>query len=150
MCIIFIADKAFRNLFYYRVGPFHILLSWLLSWYDNLQITTPPQNIEGGLIIQHGFATIISAKKIGKNCKIYQQVTIGYNHQLNAPTLGDNVEVCCGAKIIGNVHIGNNVLIGANSVIVKDIPSNCVVAGVPAKIIRYLPEEEDLFDRVKY
>ena len=150
MCIIFIADKAFRNLFYYRVGPFHILLSWLLSGYDHLQITTPPQNIEGGLIIQHGFATIISAKKIGKNCKIYQQVTIGYNHQLNAPTLGDNVEVCCGAKIIGNVHIGNNVLIGANSVIVKDIPSNCVVAGVPAKIIRYLPEEEDLFDRVKY
>ena len=86
---------------------------------------------------------------MGKNCKIYQQVTIGYNHRLEAPVLGDNVEVCCGAKIIGGVRIGDNVLIGANSVVLKDIPSNCVVAGVPARIIRNLPENGDIFSRVK-
>lgn len=57
------------------------------------------------------------------------------------------MEVCCGAKIIGGVHIGDNVLIGANAVIVNDIPSNCIVAGVPAKIIKSLPEDSDIFNR---
>lgn len=146
---LFISDKAFRNLFYFRAGPCRWLLSWLLPGYDHLQITTPTRNIGGGLIIQHGFSTIISAKKIGNNCKIYQQVTIGYNHRLEAPILGNNVEVCCGAKVIGGIHIGNNVLIGANSVVVNDVPSNCVVAGIPAKIIRYFPENGDIFSRVK-
>lgn len=149
VCLLFISDKAFRNLFYYRIGRLHKILSWLFPGYDHLQITTPRKNIGGGLIIQHGFATIISAECIGKNCKIYQQVTIGYNHQLEAPILGDNVEVCCGAKIIGGVHIGNNVLIGANSVVINDIPSNCVVAGVPAKVIRHLTSDQDIFNRVK-
>lgn len=147
-CMFFISDKAFRNLFYYRVGPCHRLISWLLPGYDHLQITSPIGCIKGGLIIQHGFATIISAKSIGENCKIYQQVTIGYNHRLEAPVLGDNVEVCCGAKVIGGVHIGNNVLVGANSLVINDIPSNCVVVGCPAKIIRYLPEGEDIFSRI--
>lgn len=51
------------------------------------------------------------------------------------PILGDNVVVCCGAKIIGNVRIGNNVIIGANAVVVTDIPDYAVVGGVPAKVI---------------
>ena len=138
LCKIFIKFKEYRNLFYYRVGPAHHLLSWAFPGYDHLQITTPRGSIGGGLIIQHGFATIISAERIGENCKIYQQVTIGYNHALKAPMLGDNVEVCCGAKSIGGVTIGSNVIIGANAVVNKDVPDNCVVAGIPAKIIKKL------------
>lgn len=76
-------------------------------------------------------------KKNGKNCKIFQQVTIGYNGD-EQPIIGDNVVVCCGAKIIGGVKVGNNVIIGANAVVCKDIPDNVVVAGVPAKIIKYI------------
>lgn len=136
VCRLFISDKAFRNLFYYRLGQVHALISWLFPSYDHLQITTPRGHIAGGMIFQHGFSTIVSAKSIGRNCKIYQQVTIGYNHRLEAPVIGDNVEICCGAKIIGGVHIGNNVLIGANAVVVKDIPDNSVVAGIPARIIK--------------
>lgn len=128
--------KEFRNLFYYRIGPYSYIVRLMFPGYDHLQITTPRSCIGGGLIIQHGFSTIISAKCIGKNCKIYQQVTIGYNHALEAPILGDNVEVCCGAKIIGGVRIGNNVIIGANAVVINDVPDNCVIAGVPAKIIK--------------
>lgn len=128
--------KEFRNLFYYRIGFYSIFIRWLLPGFDHLQITTKRENVGGGLIIQHGFATIISAQQIGINCKIYQQVTIGYNHKLEAPIIGDNVEVCCGAKIIGGIRIGNNVVIGANSVVISDIPDNCIVAGVPAKLIR--------------
>ena len=54
----------------------------------------------------------------------------------NVPTIGDNVEMTVGAKIIGKVSIGNNVVIAPNSVVVKDVPDNCVVSGVPAKIIK--------------
>ncbi len=138
LCRMFVKFKEYRNLFYYRVGLPRHFLSWAFPGYDHLQITTPRGKIGGGLIIQHGFATIISASKIGENCKIYQQVTIGYNHVLKAPVLGDNVEVCCGAKIIGGVTIGNNVIIGANAVVNKNVPDNCVVAGIPAKIIKKL------------
>ena len=132
----------FRSLFYKRAGALRLLSSWWLRGKATLEITT--SDIGGGLIIQHGFATIISAERIGNNCKIYQQVTIGFDHELKAPVIGDNVEVCCGAKIIGGVTIGDNVLIGANAVVVKDVPSNSVVAGVPARIIRHLDHMRDL------
>ena len=136
--MLLVKYKEFRNLFYYRIGSCSYIVRLIFPGYDHLQITTPRSCIGGGLIIQHGFSTIISAESIGKDCKIYQQVTIGYNHALKAPVLGDNVEVCCGAKIIGGVRIGNNVIIGANAVVVNDIPDNCVIAGVPAKIIKRL------------
>lgn len=135
-CRFFVDDKAFRNLTYYRLGRSRMLLSWIFPGYDHLQITTPNHNLGGGLLIQHGFSTIVSAERIGNNCKIYQQVTIGFNHRLQAPVIGDNVEICCGAKIIGGVHVGNNVLIGANSVVVTDIPDNSIVAGIPARVIK--------------
>lgn len=134
----FCHDKAYRNLFYYRIGSARILLCLIFPGYDHLQITTPSNKIGGGMIIQHGFSTIVSAAQIGENFKVYQQVTIGYNHKLQAPIIGNNVEVCCGAKIIGGVKIGNNVLIGANAVVIKDIPDNTIVAGIPAKVISRL------------
>ncbi|MCV2361768.1 hypothetical protein LNV08_22645, partial [Paucibacter sp. TC2R-5] len=69
---------------------------------------------------------------IGKNCVIFQQVTIGSNTLIDskgrgAPTIGDNVYIGAGAKIVGKVTIGNNVRIGANAVVYKDVPSNSVV-----------------------
>lgn len=70
--------------------------------------------------------------KIGKNCVISQNVTIGSKGPL--PIIGDNVYIAPGSKCIGG-QIGNNVVIGANSVVTKEIPDNCVVAGVPAKIV---------------
>ncbi|MGM0753047.1 MAG: serine acetyltransferase [Bacillota bacterium] len=80
-----------------------------------------------------GVGMIIHKKAIiGKNCVISQNVTIGSRGPL--PIIGDNVFVAPGAKCIGGT-IGNNVVIGANSVVTKDIPDNCVVAGVPAKVI---------------
>lgn len=76
--------------------------------------------------------------KIGKNCNLSQGVTIG---QLNrgikkgVPVIGNNVYIGPGAKVIGNIKIGDNVAIGANSVVVDDVPNNSVVIGVPAKIV---------------
>jgi serine O-acetyltransferase len=60
------------------------------------------------------------------------------------------VEICTGAKILGPVRIGNNVIIGANAVVVKDVPDNCVVAGVPARIIRENMTAEERAEMFKY
>lgn len=74
---------------------------------------------------------ISNSAHIGKNCVIFQQVTIGSNtlkesKSYGAPTIEDNVYIGCGAKIIGNVHVGNNARIGANAIVVKDVPANSV------------------------
>lgn len=133
---ISLADcKEFRSVVYYRLGHCRFLTSWLLRGRECLYICT--RDIGGGLIIQHGFSTIINAEKIGNNCHVYQQVTIGYNGT-RSPVIGDNVRICCGAKVIGGINIGNNVVIGANAVVCKDVPDNVIVAGVPAKIIKTL------------
>lgn len=131
----FASYKEFRSVIYKRLGKCRVLTNTFLKGQDCLYICT--NDIGGGLIIQHGFSTIINAKKIGRNCHIYQQVTIGFNGT-QSPIIGDNVRICCGAKVIGGIHIGNNVVIGANAVVCKDIPDNVIVAGVPAKIIKQI------------
>lgn len=125
--------KEFRNICYYRMGKWQYLVRWMCPPLDSLYIHC--KDIGGGLLIQHGFATIIQAEHIGKNAKIFQQVTIGYNGD-KRPVLGDNVEVCCGAKVIGGVHIGDNVTIGAQALVVKNVENNVIVGGVPARVIK--------------
>lgn len=136
-----LADKPFRSLFYHRVkcgSLFGEVLVRMVSIFfrplSTLVIYT--RELGPGLIIQHGTCTIIGARRIGRNCWINQQVTIGYTNDTDCPTLGDNVNVGCGAKILGNVRVGDNVKVGANAVVVKDVPDNCTVVGVPARIVR--------------
>lgn len=89
---------------------------------------------EGPAIFPHGMKGIFISRKafIGKNAIIFHQVTIGSNalpdsSGLGAPTIGNNVYIGAGAKIIGSVNVGNNCRIGANAVVVTDVPDNCVV-----------------------
>lgn len=91
-----------------------------------------------GLYIPHiGFIRVAPKARVGKHCIIAPGVVIGTkNSPYNTATIGDNVEMALGAKIIGKVTIGDNVIIAPNSVVVKDIPDNCVVSGVPAKVIK--------------
>ena len=90
---------------------------------------------------------IMGSSKIGKNCVLFHQVTIGSNTLPGSsgqgfPTLGDNVYIGCGAKIIGNVKVGNNVRIGANCVVTRDVPDNAtVVLEKPRVILREAPQE---------
>lgn len=85
----------------------------------------------------YGMAVVIHARAIiGRNCVIGTCVTIGgKSGWYEVPVIGDNVHIASGAKILGPVRIGNNVQIGANAVVTKDVPDNCVVAGIPARII---------------
>lgn len=138
--------KEFRNLLQHRLkhpsysaaALIHFAVARIL-WkpMDTLYIYT--KDIGGGFYIQHGFATIISAKKIGENCRVYQQVTIGYKGTEN-PILEDNVSVTCGAKILGGITMHESSLAAAGAVVVKDVPAMAIVGGVPAKVIGYKDE----------
>jgi serine O-acetyltransferase len=134
LVFLFINYPEFRNLFYYRIGKTAILLNFLYRKNSTLYLSTP--KIGTGLYLQHAFSTIIAAKSLGENCWINQQVTIGYTANGKAPIIGDRVTVFAGAKVLGDVTIGNDVIIGANAVVTKDVPSNCTVVGVPAYIIK--------------
>jgi len=83
----------------------------------------------GGIIVS-GFA------KLGNNCRIRDGVVIGLRRvdDKRAPILGDNVDIGSGAKLLGAIRIGNNVLIGANAVVLCDVPDDCVAVGVPASV----------------
>ena len=123
----------YRNVLYLRLGIKSKLISWLCPQLSTLQIT--PTQIGPGLFIQHGLATVVAARKIGANCSIAQNVTIGFSNRTDSPTIGDNVTITAGAKVIGNVTIGDNVIVGANTVVIGDVPPNVTVFGVPGKIL---------------
>ena len=97
------------------------------------------KNIGWNLFIQHGFATVIAAKSIGQNCHINQQVTVGYSYS-DAPVIGNGVSILAGAIVIGDVKIGDNAIIGAGSVVVKDVAEREIVGGAPAKVIGHNSE----------
>ena len=93
---------------------------------------------DGQPVLPHGLASIIIARnvKIGKNVTICQHVTIVQSNPKKTTIIEDGVLIGAGAVIQNNPHIGKNVKIGCNSVVLNDVPDNCTVAGIPAKIIK--------------
>jgi serine O-acetyltransferase len=132
----------FRNVFYIRIGYWGHALHLICPKLNSLFITT--DDIKGGLFIQHGFATIISADSIGENCWINQQVTIGYSNKTDCPKIGNHVHIYAGAKVIGGVTIGDYAIVGANCVVVKDVPANSVVVGNPARMVKLNGEKVNI------
>ena len=136
-CLYIIERKEFRSLVIYRLRRkgyvCSIIFKLMFPPMDTLYIKC--NDIGKGLYIQHGFSTIISAKSIGENCYINQQVTIGYQEN-KQPTIGNNVHICAGAIVIGDCHVGDNSVVGAGAVVVKDIPPDEVWGGVPAHLLK--------------
>lgn len=127
----------FRNLLIYRNRFRKLYRYWIALWYKPMNtLFLEAKEIGGGLFIQHGFATMVSAESIGENCWINQQVTIGFNGMGSAPTIGDNVMITCGAKVLGNITVGDNAIIGANAVVIRDVEPGAVMGGVPAHKLR--------------
>lgn len=100
----------------------------------------PGATIGKGLFIDHGSGVIIGeTAELGDNITLYQGVTLGGTGKEQGkrhPTLGDNVMVSAGAKVLGSFKIGENSKIGAGSVVLKEVPANCTVVGVPGRICK--------------
>jgi serine O-acetyltransferase len=131
----------FRNLYYFRLFQGNFAPRLLMFIFKIIYQPSPSLfldtscRIGSGFFIQHGFSTIIMAD-LGDNCWVNQQVTIGYKDKTGRPKIGNNVRITAGAKILGNIIIGDNVTVGANAVVVKNVPDNCTVVGVPAYIVQ--------------
>ncbi len=99
----------------------------------------PGATIGKGVFIDHGMGVVLGETAIlGDYCLIYQGVTLGGTGKecgKRHPTLGENVVVGAGAKVLGNIFIGNDVRIGAGSVVLRDVPSECTVVGIPGRVI---------------
>jgi serine O-acetyltransferase len=99
----------------------------------------PGAKIGEGLFIDHGAGVVIGeTAEIGDNVTIYQGVTLGGTGKEKGkrhPTIGNNVVISAGAKVMGSFKVGDNVKIGAGSVVLKEVPPNCTVVGVPGRIV---------------
>lgn len=100
----------------------------------------PGAQIGEGLFIDHGNGVIIGETTIiGNNVTLYQGVTLGgtgKEHGKRHPTIGDNVMISAGAKVLGSFSVGENSKIGAGSVVLEEVPPNCTVVGVPGRVVR--------------
>ncbi|MCB8946000.1 MAG: serine acetyltransferase [Ardenticatenaceae bacterium] len=113
----------------------------LYRWFG-LEIS-PGDDIGGGLYIAHPIGTVISVNSLGENCTIIAAVTIGMRNNHEFPRIGNNVFIGAGARVLGGITIGDGSKIGANAVVIHDLPPGAVAAGVPAKVLRIQTENED-------
>lgn len=141
----FIIAKQFRAIFLYRIAHFlqrnH---KYSFLFIEALRKFLSPIEIDAKTVIgprfniPHPFCIIIGGGTIGKSVTIYQGVTIGVKSKedANFATIGDHVILSAGSKILGERVIGDNSQIGANAVVIEDIPKNSIAVGVPAKVIK--------------
>lgn len=135
----------FRNLFFYRIKSNSSILKTLCKPDATLTIATDCKYITGGAIyFEHATGTHIAAKSIGAGCIFRHLTTLGVkskNRHNERPTVGNNVDFGVNVTCIGDITIGDNAIIAAGSVVVKDVPPNAIVAGNPAKVIKYRTED---------
>lgn len=116
------------------------LIYWVLyKWVQILTGIELPCEVElgRGFVIDHFGGIVISGyAKFGDNCRIRNGVVVGLSRtdEPRAPVIGHHVDIGAGAKILGPITIGNNVLIGANAVVIRDVPDNSIAVGVPATV----------------
>ncbi len=144
--LMLIFQEGFVAIFLFRLGrllvcarcyPLAFILAKIALFLTGIYIN-PDTWIGKGCKLNHAGSTI-RAESIGEHAEITGNVTIGELRPMDdhCPRIGDNVYIGAGAKVFAN--LGHNVIVGANAVVTKDVPDNCVVCGVPARIVRESP-----------
>ncbi|MDP9105724.1 MAG: serine O-acetyltransferase [Candidatus Eremiobacteraeota bacterium] len=133
-----VAHRLIHALYKAKVPLLPRYLGSLSRFFTGIEID-PGATIGKGVFIDHGMGVVIGeTAEVGDGCTIYQGVTLGgtsLQRTKRHPTLGRNVTVGSGAAVIGAIHIGDGAKIGANSVVVKDIPPNATVVGIPGRVV---------------
>ena len=145
---VFWVYNGLHAIMWYRIAHWLQLHGWifLARWISqHAKKTTgveihPAATIGRRLVIDHGTGIVIGATaEIGDDCLLYQGVTLGGTGKdvgKRHPTLGNNIMVGCGAKILGPFTVGDNSRIAANSVVLQEVPPNSTVVGVPGRVVR--------------
>ena len=136
---------------FYKKGLFYIARSISQKSRKRTGIEIHPgATIGKRLVIDHGMGIVIGETTIiGDDCLLYQGVTLGGSGKEKGkrhPTLGNNVLVGAGAKVLGSFTVGDNARIAANAVVLNEIPANATAVGVPAKVVRVKGEKVDILD----
>ena len=134
--------------FFYKAGFDLIarIISQAIRFFTGIEIH-PGAKIGKNLFIDHGMGVVIGeTSEIGDNVTIYHAVTLGgsspsidserQRHEKRHPTIGNDVVIGSGAQIIGPIKVGNNARIAANAVVVKNVPENATMVGIPAKVVK--------------
>lgn len=135
------AFPGFRAVYYHRLlggNPAGALLARLARpvWKGIPTLEMSGTEIGPGLFISHGQATVLSAERIGANLQVHQGVTVGWDYRGHRrPIIGNDVFIGAGAKILGPVTIGDGVRVGANAVVMCDVPPGATVVGVPGRLV---------------
>jgi serine O-acetyltransferase len=130
-----VLQRTFRTIAYYRAPTARTrrlaqLLGVFLPGAPAMEIYDTV--VGGGLKIRHGNATVIRAESLGRDCDVYQQVTVGAGRG-GFPIIGDRVDLCSGSLIFGGIRVGDDVIIGAGAVVSKDVPDRAIMVGNPAR-----------------
>jgi serine O-acetyltransferase len=141
--LLLYAFPEFRSVYYHRLRAGNatgVLLARLAGavWkgVPGLDLSDTP--IGPGLFISHGQNTILSAEQIGTNLQVHQGVTVGWDYRgPRRPIIGDDVFIGAGAKVLGAVTVGHRARIGANAVVLCDVPDGATMVGVPARLVEH-------------
>lgn len=136
MVFSLILDPHYRNLFYHRIGKVSVMFSWCLPGEEMIIPFTT--RIGRNALFIHNRYCHLNAESIGDNFTCYQGVVIGTKSidSKGKPKIGNNVTLATGVVVVGEITIGDNVKIAANSFVCASVPSNCIVMGNPAFIVR--------------
>jgi serine O-acetyltransferase len=148
---LLVQNLSLRAMLWYRIGAwlhrkgvpyFPGAIQRFISAQFGLDISVA-QEIGGGLYIAHPIGTVISVKRLGSNCTLISNVTIDMRGNERAfPEVGDRVFIGAGGRVMGDIRLGNDAVIGANAVVLEDVPAGATVVGIPARQVQRKAAEQ--------
>ncbi len=133
-----IAHRIAHKLRYWKIPVIPRLISQMMRFFTGIEIH-PGATLGHRVFIDHGMGIVIGETTIvGNDVLIYQGVTLGgttMNHGKRHPTIGNNVILGAGAKVLGDIEIGENSRVGAGSVVIDNVPADCTVVGIPGRVV---------------